>query len=70
MAAIKIIKVIPRTWAGTGFGTRSAAYGVEGRSDIRIMRESHGWTAYTSNGKLFDTSKAGLEIQLNGVNHV
>lgn len=64
---MKIIKKTPRTWAGTGFGTRSASYCVFGRVDIRVLRESHGWTAYTSTGKLFDTTKGGLEQQLDNL---
>jgi hypothetical protein len=62
---MKIIKSVPRSWAGTGFGYRPASYFVFGRIDIRILRESHGWTAYTPAGKLFDTTKRGLEQQLS-----
>lgn len=61
---LKIKKLTPRLWAGAGFGTRAASYGVENRPDIRIVRESHGWTAYINNTKLFGTTKAELEAQL------
>ena len=57
----KIIKLTPRAWAGAGFGTRSAGYGVAGRPDIRVIREAHGWYAYVGTEKLFATSKAELE---------
>lgn len=61
----KIKKLAPRTWAGTGFGTKAASYGVENRPDIRIIRESHGWTAYIGQRKLFGTTKTELETQLS-----
>jgi hypothetical protein len=62
---IKIKKLTPRMWAGAGFGTKAASYGVENRPDIRIIREAHGWTAYIGTRKLFGTTKAELENQLN-----
>jgi hypothetical protein len=62
---LKIKKLAPRSWAGAGFGTKPASYGVENRPDIRVIRESHGWTAYTPQGKLFGETKAELETQLN-----
>ena len=65
ISTMKIIKKTPRTWEGAGFGYQSASYCVFGRVDIRIIRESHGWTAYTPAGKFFDTTKSGLEKQLD-----
>lgn len=62
---MKIIKLTNRTWAGTGFGSKGATYGVAGRSDIRIIKASHGWTAYTSQGKHFARTKAELEQELS-----
>jgi DNA-directed RNA polymerase specialized sigma54-like protein len=62
---LKIKKLSPRLWAGAGFGTKPASYGVDNRPDIRIMRESHGWTAYIGQRKLFGVNKAELENQLN-----
>jgi hypothetical protein len=61
---LKIKKLTPRMWAGAGFGTKAASYGVENRPDIRIIREAHGWTAYIGTRKLFGTTKAELETQL------
>jgi hypothetical protein len=62
---LKIKKLAPRSWAGTGFGTKAASYGVDKRPDIRVIRDSHGWTAYTPQGKRFGETKADLEAQLN-----
>ena len=62
-APIKIVKVEPSKWAGTGFGTKGASYGVEGDPNIMIRRESHGWTAFdkTTNDSRFGETKAELE---------
>lgn len=60
-----IIKTANRTWAGTGFGTKSATYGVAGHPDIRVIRQSHGWTAYIGTRKYFGTTKAELEQELS-----
>ena len=60
-----IKKTKPSAWAGNGFGTTKASYGVEGRPDIRIIRESHGWTAYLDGKKFFGLSKSDLEFELN-----
>jgi len=62
---LKIIKTSTRTWAGNGFGQKSASYGVAGRPEIRIMRESHGWTAYIGTNKYFGITKQELETQIN-----
>lgn len=62
---MKIVKTNPRTWAGAGFGHKNASYGVKGRPDIRIIRESHGWTAYIGKVKLFGASKTELEKELS-----
>ena len=61
---LKIKKLTPRSWAGVGFGDKSATYGVEGRPEIRIIRASHGWTAYIGTKKLFGVTKSDLECQL------
>lgn len=62
---MKIIKISNRVWAGTGFGYKGASYGIAGRPDIRIIRESHGWTAYIGKVKLFGVSKTDLEKELS-----
>jgi hypothetical protein len=62
---MKIIKTTKRTWAGTGFGYSGATYGVVGHPEIRVIRESHGWTAYIGTTKLFGTTKADLEQELS-----
>lgn len=62
---MKIIKTSPRTWSGTGFGSKSATYAVAGREDIRIVRASHGWTAYLGTIKYFGATKAELEQELS-----
>lgn len=65
MHKIQIKKLSARTWAGVGFGAKAATYGVENRPDIRIIRESHGWTAYIGHIKIFELTKHELETQLN-----
>ena len=58
---MKITKTRSRRWAGAGFGTVSASWGVLGRPDIRVIREEHGWTAYVGATKLFAETKQELE---------
>ena len=61
---VKIEKIAPRSWSGVGFGYKSASYGVADRPEIRVIRESHGWTAYVGCQKFFAETKAELETQL------
>jgi hypothetical protein len=65
---MKISKTTPRKWAGNGFGHSGAGYGVEGRDDIRVIRDGAHWYAYADiHGeriKFFATSKAELESDL------
>ena len=42
---VKISKTAPRAWAGTGFGSKGASYGIDTHPHIYVKRESHGWTA-------------------------
>lgn len=69
MTNFKIVKLTPRMWAGVGFGHRSAGYGIVGRPNIRIVRESHGWYAYIGTDKLFAESKVELETMIGELNH-
>lgn len=65
MQKFKIIKTKSSSWQGTGFGTQSAAYAVEGQPSIRILRSSNGWYAYIGSQKLFGTTKSDLESELS-----
>jgi len=64
---IKISKTAPRTWAGTGFGSKGASYGIESHPHLMVIRESHGWTARDPNTKQkwFGEDKNELENELN-----
>jgi len=62
---MKIVKIKPRSWQGTNFGTHSATYAVPEMPQARILRTSHGWYAYIHTTKLFGLTKAELEAQLN-----
>lgn len=61
---MRIEKTAPSSWEGVGFGTRRASYGIPSRPDIRIIRESHGWTAYVGGRKFFGPTKSELEETL------
>ena len=62
---MKIVKLAAPRWAGNGFGTTGASYGIPDRPDIRIVRRAEGWYAYREGAKhCFGSTKAELEAQL------
>lgn len=62
---ITIKKTAKSSWQGNGFGTSRASYGVTNRPDIRVVRASHGWTAYVDGQKFFGLTKTELEDALS-----
>jgi len=64
---MKIIKLHAATCsAGNGFGRHRAVWGVAGRPDIRIRRESGFWYAFADGKKYVEESRSALEHALAG----
>jgi hypothetical protein len=64
---VKITKINPREWAGTGFGYRGATYGIASHPHIAVKREPHGWTAIDTTDRSkrwFGEDKNELENEL------